>query len=188
MRERLDRIWPSLVALAGTVAVVFGLLTLFGGDDVDDSPPDTTADEPVDPVDTTTPPADPPTDPPTDAATEPPPTDPTDDPTDPPTDAPEDVREPVGIANQTSVAGLAAFAQQRLEDGGWEVPATSDFSGTVPETTVYYPEGMQEAAEALSAQFPEIGRVEPSFEGLNQSRLVVILVDDYPSEVDGAPE
>lgn len=195
LRERLDRLWPSLVALAGTVAVVLGLLSLFGGN-VDDSTPDDVAagddsgaDPPAEdpPAATTTPPATPPADDPTE-----PPADPTDDPTGDPTDgtsttAPPEVREPVGIANQTSVGGLAEVAQQRLEEGGWEVPAIGDFNGTVPETTVYYPEGMQEAAEALAAQFPEIGRVQPSFEGLNQSRLVVVLVDDYVDEV-GEPE
>lgn len=177
------------MALTGTVAVVLGLLALFGGD-VDDSTPDGVAagDETggggeETPPPTTAPPTEPPADP-TDEPTEPPTEEP---PSDEPVTAPPEIREPVGIANQTSVAGLAAFAQQRLEDGGWEVPATSDFEGTVPETTVYYPEGMQEAAEALAAQFPEIGRVEPSFEGLNQSRLVLILVDDFVDEV-GEPE
>lgn len=200
MGERLERLWPSLVALVGTVAVVLGLLWMFGGE-VNDSTPDDVAagDEsggegtsPADETGDTNPVGSPnaesgqePTgdeSPP--ESTEPP----TDEPTaNEPTTAPPELREPVGIANQTSVAGLAEQAQQRLQEGGWEVPAVSDFNGTVPETTVYYPEGMQEAAEALAAQFPEIGRVQPTFEGLNPTRLVVVLADDYVDEV-GAPE
>lgn len=118
--------------------------------------------------------------------------DPTPDPTgdteppDAPVTAPPQVREQVGIANQTSVDGLAESARKRLEAGGWEVPAVSSFHGSVPETTVYYPDGMRAAAEALSAQFPEIGRIQPTFEGLNPTRLVVVLVEDYLDEV-GTP-
>jgi hypothetical protein len=101
------------------------------------------------------------------------------------TTAPPQLRAPVGIVNQTSVNGLAEYAQQRLEDGGWDVPAIGVFDGVVPETTVYYPEGMREAAQALAAQFPEIGRIQPTFEGLNPNRLVLVIVDDYVNEVGG---
>ncbi|MGH8826580.1 MAG: LytR C-terminal domain-containing protein [Jiangellaceae bacterium] len=178
----MQRVWPSLLALAGTVAVVLGLLALTGGEVEDSTPDDVTADAGVDAA-----PEDP-------AATEPPPGTPSTPPapsTPPeqqgPVIAPPEVREPVGVLNQTSIGGLAAKAQERLQAGGWEVPATGDFVGTVPETTVYYPEGMQAAAEALSAQFPEIGRVQPSFEGLTQSRLVLILVEDYDTEIAESP-
>ena len=199
MRERLERLWPSLVALVGTVAVVAGLLWVFGGDVEDSTPDDISADaaEPDgeggaggDGSDNTA------TD---DTSTSDPTADPADDPTDEPTDgddepddaepstAPPELREPVGIANQTDVVGLEELARERLQEGGWEVPAVSGFVGDVPETTVYYPEGQQDAAEALAAQFPEIGRVMPTFEGINNTRLVVILVDDYVDEV-GEPE
>jgi hypothetical protein len=181
MRERLERIWPSLVALVGTVAVVLALLAFFGGD-VEDSGPDELPVGDEAPVETTpaeapaeTPPAE--TPPAEQAETEPP-----EETGSEPVVAPEDVREPVGVLNQTSVGGLAAEARERFEDGGWEVPATGDWNGNVPETTVYYPEGMKESAEAFAAQFPEVGRIEPSFEGITQSRLVVILVDDYVEE------
>lgn len=183
MRERMQRVWPSLLALAGTVAVVFGLLALTGGEVEDSTPDDVAADAgvdaaPEDPIPGTEPPPETPSTP---AAPSTPP-----EPQGPVT-APPEVREPVGILNQTSIGGLAAQAQERLQAGGWEVPATGDWEGTVPETTVYYPEGMQAAAEALSAQFPEIGRVQPSFEGITQSRLVVILVEDYDTEIAESP-
>lgn len=197
MRERLERLWPSLVALLGTVAVVFGLLWLFGGEVTDSTPDDVAADDNgADDeagagggdggAETTQSPTDGPTDGGDDGGE-----DGSEDGDEPdegsPTTAPSEVREPVGIANQTDVDGLEEFARERLEEGGWDVPAVSGFVGSVPETTVYYPEGQLEAAEALAAQFPEIGRVQPTFEGVNQQRLVVILVDDYVDEV-GAPE
>ncbi|RIQ22279.1 LytR C-terminal domain-containing protein [Jiangella rhizosphaerae] len=188
MSDRLQRLWPSLVALVGTVAVVLALLWYFG-DDTEDSTPDdvaagdTTGEEPP----ATEPPA-------TDAPpeTEAPPTDaPTGDPTDEPTDAPSDpvtadpeVREPLGVLNQTSEAGLEERASERFQEGGWEVAAMSEFTGNVPETTVYVPEGMEEAADALVAQFPEIGRVRPNVEPFNDTRLVIVLADDYLDEVE----
>ncbi|TDE10395.1 LytR C-terminal domain-containing protein [Jiangella asiatica] len=184
MGERLERLWPSLVALVGVVAVVLVLLWQFG-DDTSDSPSDDAAasgdaggdDEAAEP---------PPTQPPTDTPTDEPTGDPTNEPTEGET-APEELREPIGVLNQTGVTGLAEFAQQRFEEGGWEVPAIGSWDGSVPETTVYYPEDQQEVAEALMAQFPEIGRIMPTFEGINQERVIVILVDDYVDEV-GEPE
>lgn len=182
MSDRFQRLWPSLVALVGTVAVVLALLWYFG-DDVEDSGPDdvaagdTAGAEPP----ATEPPATEP--PPTDAPTDEPTGDPTDEPSEPVTADP-DVVEPLGVLNQTSESGLEEQASERFQDGGWEVAATSEFTGNVPETTVYVPEGMEEAAEALTEQFPEIGRVMPTVEPFNDTRLVVVLADDYLDEVE----
>ncbi|TDC46997.1 LytR family transcriptional regulator [Jiangella ureilytica] len=183
MSDRLQRLWPSLVALVGTVAVVLVLLWYFG-DDVEDSGPDDVAAG--DTAGTEPPATEPPaTEPP---ATEPPPTEaPTDDPTDEPSEpvtADPDVVEPLGVLNQTGEPGIEEQASERFQDGGWEVAAMSEFTGTVPETTVYVPEGMEEAAEALVEQFPEIGRVRPTVEPFNDTRLVVVLAEDYLDEVE----
>ncbi|WP_116949584.1 LytR C-terminal domain-containing protein [Jiangella endophytica] len=180
MSDRLQRLWPSLVALVGTVAVVLALLWYFGDDTEDSSPDDVAAgdvteDEPpaTEPPATDTPPE-----------TEAPPTEaPTDEPTAPVTADP-DIREPLGVLNQTGEAGLEETASERFQEGGWEVAAMSEFTGNVPETTVYVPEGMEEAADALVAQFPEIGRVMPNVEPFNDTRLVIVLVDDYLDEVE----
>ncbi|SDT63972.1 LytR C-terminal domain-containing protein [Jiangella sp. DSM 45060] len=179
MSDRLQRLWPSLVALAGTVAVVLALLWYFGDDTGDNSSDDdAAAGETVEEPPATEPP---PTEPP---ATEPPPTEaPTEEPTGPVTADPE-VREPLGVLNQTDEDGLEERASERFEEGGWEVAAMSGFTGNVPETTVYVPEGMEEAADALVAQFPEIGRVMPNVEPFNDTRLVIVLADDYLDEVE----
>lgn len=195
MRERLNRVWPSLVALAGTVGVVIALLVLFGdktgepGDDVAagtengaTADPDGTAEPDDDPTST---PGDETGDDATDESGAETGDESGDETGDEATPAPPELRTPVGIANQTAVEGLELRAQERIEAGGWEVAATSGFDGVVPETTVYYPPGLEESAEALSRQFPEIARVQPSFENLNQSRLVIVLVDDYIDVVDG---
>lgn len=199
----LRRAWPSIVALVGTVAVVIGLLFLFGddgsggddntvaGDDAASGDEALTDEENTD----------------GDGATEDPDTEPTDDGsgdgatsgdadesgegagTSPPTpvEAPAELRTPVGILNATDIAGLAAGAQERFIEGGWEVPVTTNYSGEVEGTTVYYPtDELRESAEALQAQFPEIRFVEPrpSDSNLTTERILVILAEDYAEAVE----
>jgi hypothetical protein len=179
--SRFNRAWPSLLALVGTVAVVFGLLWAFGSD--------------IDPNETAEDPAAEAEDLPEEVATDgdagdegvgengegtetETPTEETEAPAEPVT-APPELRTPVGILNATSVSGLAARAQERFEDGGWSVPAIDSTSREIEATTVYYPSGLEESAEALQAQFPELVRIAPTEPGLAQDRLVVILGDDY---------
>jgi hypothetical protein len=164
-RDRLDRVWPSLVALLGTVAVVFGLLTVFGNDGApaggDDAAAGTGTPAPTESANgtasTVTTPA--------------------------PVTAPPELRAEVGILNATEVDGLADQASEALEAGGWTVPATDSYSGEIDVTTVYFPPGMEESARALAAQFPEIKAVEPTIEGLTSVRLVLIVADDYAEAV-----
>ena len=44
-------------------------------------------------------------------------------------------------------------------------------------------EGMEDAADALINQFPEVMQLEPTIEGLNDTRLVVILGDEYAEAI-----
>ncbi|MGH8824680.1 MAG: LytR C-terminal domain-containing protein [Jiangellaceae bacterium] len=171
VRERLDRVWPSLVALLGTVAVVAGLLFLFGedGDPADDA--EAVAEGTQAP---TAEPSAEATTAPSDAA---PPT---------PVTAPPGLRERVGILNGTDVNGLASRAQERLEAGGWEVPVIDTYSEPLETTTVFYPDGMQESAQALAAQFPEITQVQPTLPNLTTQWLVLIVGDDYVDVVESS--
>jgi LytR cell envelope-related transcriptional attenuator len=165
-RDRLDRVWPSLVALLGTVAVVFGLLTIFGNVDTpadgDGAAARTGTPAPTTSADGTA------------SAQQTPAA---------PVTAPPELRSDVGILNATGVDGLAGQAQEALEDGGWSVPATDTYSGDIEVTTVYYPPDEEESARALAAQFPEIKAVEPTIEGLTTGRLVLVLADDYADAV-----
>ena len=174
-RSRFDRAWPSLVALVGTIAVVLALLWAFGGDvdsDGDDGDPVAgetelpAGDDDSDDDDVSDDEAEP-------EATEPA----------APVSAPAELRQPVGILNATSVSGLATRAQVRFQEAGWSVPAVGDYSQSIEATTVYYPSGLEESAEALRAQFPEITRAEPTIPGLAQDRLIVILSQDYADAV-----
>ncbi len=180
--SRFDRAWPSLLALVGTVAVVLGLLWAFGSD-ID---PSLTADDPVaeegdQPDDDAAAQEDGEPEEGEDVATATP-TEETEPPAEPVT-APPELRTAVGILNATSITGLAARAQERLEEGGWSVPAIDSTSREIEATTVYYPAGLEESAEALRAQFPEIARTAPTEPGLAQDRLVVILAEDYVAAI-----
>jgi hypothetical protein len=171
VRERFDRVWPSLVALLGTAALVAGLLVLFGedggpGGDAGTVAGSTQSPSPPASAQGTTPPSE-----------GPPPT---------PVTAPPDLRGPVGVLNGTDVSGLARRAQERLEAGGWDVPVIDTYSQGLATTTVFYPDGLQESAEALADQFPEITQVEPTIPNLTTQWLVLVVGDDYVEVVENA--
>lgn len=86
----------------------------------------------------------------------------------------------VVVLNQTSRAGLAGEVADRLRASGWSVPAVGNFRGTVPSTTVYYPDGEQAAAAAVAADLPTEPRVRPRFGNLSTTRLTVVVTDSYP--------
>jgi hypothetical protein len=106
---------------------------------------------------------------------------PTPTPTPTPAPTPLAAKASVIILNQSGVSGLAAQVRDRLQAGGWTVTGIDDFRGNVPATTVYYPPGLQAAAKALMAQFPEIGRIRPAFSGISATQLTVILSKDFPT-------
>ncbi len=89
---------------------------------------------------------------------------------------------PVVVLDNTGRPEEARFATERFEQGGWTVTDTSTFSGEILSTAAYYDPavpGARTAAEALQAQFPEIQRVRPKFDGLGSGPIIVILTFDY---------
>ncbi|MGQ0625989.1 MAG: LytR C-terminal domain-containing protein [Sporichthyaceae bacterium] len=88
-------------------------------------------------------------------------------------------RSPVVILNQTGRGGLAASFRAQLRESEWTVRAVGDWVGNVPATTVYYPRGMKDAARALMAEFSQVGRIRPSFAGVPDDALTVILAGDF---------
>ena len=87
----------------------------------------------------------------------------------------------VVVLNQTSRGGLAAKVADVLRAKGWTVPATGNFRGQVPSTTVYYPGGAEAEARAAAAGLPTEPRVRPRFGNLSPNRLTVVVTDSYPS-------
>lgn len=82
----------------------------------------------------------------------------------------------VAVLNNTSVTGLAGRTASEVAALGWRVSGTSNWRGNIPSTTVYYPAGMQTAAEQLARDLG-IDRLRPSVAPMKSDRLTVILSD-----------
>lgn len=93
----------------------------------------------------------------------------------------ENVRMPLRVYNNSTIPGLAARGAADFESAGWTVTDTGGYNGLIPTSTVYYREGTAErdAAEFLGSAFGL--RVEPRFEGIEDSSdgVIVILTRDY---------
>ena len=93
-------------------------------------------------------------------------------------------RGEVRVYNNSTIRGLAAQAAEDLTAAGWTVVEVGNYAqGTIPTTTVYYQEGIdqRDEAEALGAEFGM--RVQPRFPGLANADpgLIVIVTNDYVS-------
>ncbi|HEU0128668.1 MAG TPA: LytR C-terminal domain-containing protein [Pseudonocardiaceae bacterium] len=93
-------------------------------------------------------------------------------------------RGEVRVYNNSTIKGLAARAAEDLTAAGWTVVEVGNYAqGTIPTTTAYYQEGIDQRgdAEALGAEFGM--RVQPRFPGIANagSGLIVIVTNDYVS-------
>lgn len=207
-RGEQGQVLSSLVAVAAVVAIVAGLLVLFGtrGDD-------SKADEPAgaSPKPSAKPSSGPSTvgasvpkpstkptteetsaPPPPPASTKPPSTAPTETtqptqttqttqppkPTQPVT-IPAEERPAIEVYNNTPRKGLADTVASRARQAGWTVSGSPDnWHGKIAESTVYYPPGMLDAANQLAHDLG-IGRTKGALDNMKKDRLTVILTSDY---------
>ena len=190
-------LWPSLIVLVGTVAVVAVVLLAVadrtpeplaeGGSTVTtEASPTTGAPTPAEPTPAEPTPAEP-TPGPTRPATSPPATvdgdpGPTADPTSPVPDV------TVDILNETQVAGLAGRAAKVLVETGWQVGLVDNSALGAPSTTVYVPAGLEAEADELTRAFPALTRTRPTFEGLDPDRLTIVLAQPDAEFVVAAME
>jgi hypothetical protein len=84
----------------------------------------------------------------------------------------------VSVFNNSNVTGLAAATAGRIASAGWQVVGTDNWYGTIPATTVYYPERLEEAGRMLSKDLG-IERVMPAVDPMSMDRLTVILTADF---------
>lgn len=204
-RGEQGQVLSSLVAVAAVVAIVAGLLVLFGtrGNDskADEKPAAATSpsvkpssgpstvgasiprpsekpsEKPTTQPPSETPPPEP-TEQPTKApsSTEPPKT--TDRPTQPVT-IPVEERPAIEVYNNTPRKGLADTVAGRARQAGWTVAGSPDnWHGKVAESTVYYPPGMLDAANQLAHDIG-VGRSKGALDNMKKDRLTVILTSDY---------
>ena len=164
------------------VALVIGVVSLFGGGD--DAPPAAEGSSTAPPVQTTSesptstssqPPAATTTVPPStssSSAVVPP----------PPVTQPGVAKVPVRVYNNSTITGLAAKAADEVRASGWTVEGTGNYpQGTIPTTTVYFRPGTDEEASAKELASRLRARVEPRFEGLQQSApgIILIVTNDF---------
>src|SRR4029077_7550732 len=86
----------------------------------------------------------------------------------------------VVVFNNPGIPGLASRTSGRAQGAGWNVVGSDNWYGTIPATTVYYPERLHTAAKVL-ARGLGIRRIKPAIDPMQGDRLTVILTTDYAS-------
>jgi len=81
----------------------------------------------------------------------------------------------VEVYNQSNVIGLAGDVAAKATTVGWNVVGEDNWMGSVPENTVYYPQGMKREGQQLADDLG-IKRTHLSVEGsMKGDRLTVVL-------------
>lgn len=92
---------------------------------------------------------------------------------------------PVYVYNNSTIAGLAATAADRVRAVGFQVKDTNGIRGRWPETTVYYDPPNEAAAHNLANRLGGVGRVEqrPSYVA-RTGTLILIVTKDFAAGND----
>ena len=80
----------------------------------------------------------------------------------------------VAVYNNSRVTGLARTTAGNLQAAGWTVTGTGNWRGSIPETTVYYPEGFEEHAQLLARDL-DFSRVMATTSAMRDDRLTLIV-------------
>lgn len=202
-QDEKGQVLSSLVAVLAVVAIVGGLLVLFGtrgNDSVADQtkptektspkatpstsagkPPATTPTDAPTPEPTPTPTPEAPTSAPTPEPSAEPSGVPSSKPTAPPTapaSIPASERPAVEVYNNTARKGLAEDVAIRARQSGWIVTGKDNWHGKIVTSTVYFPAGMQAEANQLAKDIG-VGRTKEALPNMKKDRLSVILTTDY---------
>jgi type IV secretory pathway VirB10-like protein len=172
----------ALLAIAA-LALVLGLITLFGGD----KPEEAAQQTPIpSAVQSQAPPQNPPQNPPPTTVAPPPATSaPPQTPTSPPATVPAGPvthNQPVRVYNNSTIKGLADRAAEDVRGVGWNVVEVANYSqGVIETTTVYFRPGTEEEAEAKNIATMFGLRAEPRFDGISQAEpgIIVIVTREY---------
>jgi hypothetical protein len=84
----------------------------------------------------------------------------------------------VSVFNNSNITGLAAQTAERIGAVGWQVVGSDNWYGTIPATTIYYPDRLEEAARLLSKDLG-VPRVMPAVDPMSMDRLTVIVTADF---------
>jgi hypothetical protein len=85
----------------------------------------------------------------------------------------------VVVFNNTQISGLAGRVSEQVRGAGWQVAAADNWYGTVPATTVYYPQGKKAAAQLLALDLG-VARIKPADTGsdMSDTHLTLILTGE----------
>lgn len=83
----------------------------------------------------------------------------------------------VEVYNNSGITGLAGRYAATAGDVGWQVVGSDNWYGTVPSSTVYYPERLEAAGRQLALDLG-IARTMPSVGEMRLDRLTVVLTAD----------
>lgn len=84
----------------------------------------------------------------------------------------------VEVYNNSGIAGLAGSTADTIAGAGWQVVGSDNWYGTIPASTVYYPDRLV-AEGRLLAKDLGIKRLKPAISPMRLDRLTVILTADY---------
>ena len=83
----------------------------------------------------------------------------------------------VEVYNNSGITGLAGRVASRASGAGWQVVGSDNWYGSVPATTVYYPQRLEAAAKVLALDLG-VHRVVPAVDPMRLDRLTVILTGE----------
>ena len=80
----------------------------------------------------------------------------------------------VVVFNNSNVQGLAGRVSARATQIGWQVVGSDNWYGTIPASTVYYPQRLEKEGKLLALDLG-IQRTAPAVDPMRLDRLTVIL-------------
>ena len=83
----------------------------------------------------------------------------------------------VEVYNNSGITGLAGRVGDRATGAGWQVVGSDNWVGTIPASTVYYPQRLKAAGRLLALDLG-ISRVQPAVESMKLDRLTVVLTGE----------
>lgn len=84
----------------------------------------------------------------------------------------------VEVYNNSNISGLAGRAAAKVDAAGWKVVGSDNWRGTIPASTVYYPQRLERAAKLLGKDLG-VKRLKPAVAPMRLDRLTVILTPDF---------
>ncbi|MFS3126857.1 LytR C-terminal domain-containing protein [Nocardioides sp. Bht2] len=84
----------------------------------------------------------------------------------------------VEVYNNSNISGLAGRVASKVDGAGWKVVGSDNWRGSIPASTIYYPERLARAAKVLGKDLG-IKRLKPAVAPMRLDRLTVILTPDY---------